>query len=370
LIWVGFVFGANSEQLVDKMSSAEKSTQSSDQGDLITFVLGVGIRGPIISGTYRVGTASITVSYPAQIDFGFPTPIILPKALSTVFEVSWRDTSHLVAQKLLSKKPESQFPILDVLEKINELLLAYKLVCVGNGEGHGLRTVGKHDLLFSLPFVNGKQVDFSMGLRAYRSEYSWALPRSIHPEDPSGTTNLAKPHISMATYPVARRYVRCFELLEHGYYTEAVIVAFSVLDDLVQQVLHDHMSKNGMASKKDRNALLRGIKEQRLKLYLGQVLKILTGKSLQEMWPEAPAALDWLNSTRNKVAHQGYRADSTAAKAIYVCIKVLVVLHQNQILHCEFPVEMFRHAKIIAAWTENPPAWVPQDKMAESFDFE
>ena len=276
-----------------------------------------------------------------------------------------------VAQQLRSKKAEQLFPILDVLEKINELLLAFKLVRIGHAEGIGLKTIGKQDLLFHYSSVNGKpEGGFMMGLRTYRSEYPWAYPESIHPEDPLGTTNLAEPHIGMGTYPVARRYVRCFELLEHGYHTEAVIVAFAILDDLVQQVLHDHLCKKGMTAIKDRNALLIGIKEQRLKLYLGQVLKIVTGKSLQEMWPEAPAALDWLNSTKTNYAHAGSRADYfAAAKAIYVCIKVLVTLHKNKMVHCEFPVEMFRHAKLIAAWTENPPAWVPQGKQAEAFDF-
>jgi hypothetical protein len=342
------------------VASAKKSTQSSDQGDLIQFFVAVGIRGPIASGSYQVGQTTIIVSYPPAISVA-PRPVILPQGLSTLFEVSWRDVRQVIARKLQSKKAERHFPIFYALEKVNKLLLAYKLVRIGHLDGWGLRTIGKDDVLISFSMVNGQPVgDLSAPLRT-----SWT-----YEEDPLGTTSLASGHIGTDTFPVARRYVRCFELLEHGYYTEALIVTFSILDDLVQQALHDHLSKKGMTSEEERKALLRGIKEQRLKLYLGQLLKILTGKSLKEMWPHAETALEWLNRSRNNAAHQGYRADySTAAKAIYVSIKVLVILHQNKMIDCEFPVEMFRHAKITAAWTENPPKWVPQGKEAEAFDF-
>ncbi len=56
--------------------------------DIITIYIGMGIRGPIAEGDYTVGDAKISISYPLQIDLGFPEPIDLPKSLSTVFTVS------------------------------------------------------------------------------------------------------------------------------------------------------------------------------------------------------------------------------------------------------------------------------------------
>lgn len=339
--------------------------------DQVTYVIGVAIRGPIASGDYEVGRAAITVSYPPAIDFGLPTPIELPKGLSTVFEVTWADKSGATVKKLRSQKAERHHPVYHALEKINELLLAYKLVRVGHAEGKGIRTIGIGDTLFHFNLVNGQHTgDLNMGLKTYQRDYPWAYPNSGHPDDPSGTTEIAKPHIAADTYPIARRYVRCFELLEHGFYTEALIVAFSILDDLTQEMLHGLLIQKGMESRNERNDLLRGIKENRLRLYLGPMLKLLSGKSISEIWGEAETALGWLNKKRNEVAHQGYQADySAAAKAIYACIKTLVVLDQHRLVESAFPVEIFRHAKITAAWSENPPEWVPQGENAESYAF-
>jgi hypothetical protein len=88
------------------------------------------------------------------------------------------------------------------------------------------------------------------------------------------------------------------------------------------------------------------------------------------MWSAGEKAVDWLNRQRNIIAHSGARATrDLAAVGIFGCMKVLTVLHQEGHMKAEFPVEMFRHAKLTAAWTENPPAWVPSGSVAETTDF-
>jgi hypothetical protein len=119
--------------------------------------------------------------------------------------------------------------------------------------------------------------------------------------------------------------------LEHGFYTEAFIVAFSVLDDLAQQMLNRLLTEKGMVSKSEREELLRGIKENRMRIFLGPLLKVLTGKDIFTMWPGSEKALKWLNEKRNHLAHSGSKADyATAAKGIFACVKTLTVLSQNQ----------------------------------------
>lgn len=207
-------------------------------------------------------------------------------------------------------------------------------------------------------------------MKTYPRYYPWAYPNAIDPDDPSGITQLARSHIASDTYKVARRYVRCYELLEHGFYTEAFIVAFSVLDDLVQQMLKRFMMDKGTISEKEAEEILRGIKDNRLKIYMGPMLKVLTGKDITAMWPGSKKALPWLNETRNRLAHSGEKADyATAAKGIFACVKTLTVLSQNQLMEADFTVEFFRHSKITAARTENAPDWVPSGPLAESMDF-
>ncbi len=205
--------------------------------DIITFCVCVGIRGPIAEGDYYVGDAKVHVSYPRQFNFGFG-PIDLPKSLSTVFTVSWKDRNGKTARQLRSKTFERHLPIYEAIDKINEILLAFKLVRIGHSEGCGLRTVGIDDTMWFFSHINDQSIgDLNMRMKFYGRDYPWAGREGIDPDDPRATTQLALPHIASDTYKVARRYVRCYELLEHGFYTEAFIVAFSVLDDVVQQML-------------------------------------------------------------------------------------------------------------------------------------
>jgi hypothetical protein len=337
----------------------------------ITFVIGVGIRGPLEEAEYSVGEVQVGVSYPATVNLGLPTPIELPRSLSTLFVVSWDDTHGRTEARLRSNSFLRHLPIYDAIEAINELLLAFKMVRVGHADGRGIRTIGIGDTLFYFSKIDGDSAgDLNLGLKTYGRYYSWGRRSDKSLDDPLGTTPLAEPHIGTTTLPVARRCVRCYELLEHGFYSEAFIVAFSILDDVVQQMLHELLAEKGIDVADQRDELLRGIKERRLKLYLGPLLKVLCGKDLSALWPKSDSALDWLNRTRNKIAHGGQQADyATAAKAIFACIKTLVVLWQSGLVDAEFTVEIFRHAKITAAWTENAPDWIPSGELAESMDF-
>ncbi|MCP5281044.1 MAG: hypothetical protein H6930_05565 [Rhodoferax sp.] len=293
----------------------------------------------------------------------------LPKSLSTLFVVSWEDKGGKTSSRLNGKGFERHLPIYDALAAISDLLLAYKLVRIGHADGRGLRTIGIGDTLVYFSAIDGVQAgDLNIGLKNYEGNSAWLGVQSN--VDPHGTTAIATPHIGSDSLPLARRYVRCFELLEHGFYSEAFIVAFSVLDDLVQQVLHESLCEKGLVSKTERDELLRGIKENRLKLYLGPILKLACGQDIATMWPASTAALEWLNSTRNRIAHSAEAVDFAAAsKAIFACLRVVVALKESGLTTSEIPVELFRHAKITAAWTMEAPTWVPKGDIAESMDF-
>ncbi|MBL0167667.1 MAG: hypothetical protein IPP85_11205 [Propionivibrio sp.] len=309
------------------------------------------------------------MSYPTDINLGFAV-LELPKSLSTLFVVSWEDKGGKISSRLTGNGFERHLPIYDALAAIAELLLAYKLVRIGHADGRGLRTIGIGDTLIYFSAIDGVQTgDLNVGLKNYEGNSAWLGVKAE--VDPHGTTAIAAPHVGSDSLPIARRYVRCFELLEHGFYSEAFIVAFSVLDDLVQQVLHESLCEKGLASKTERDELLRGIKENRLKLYLGPVLKLACGRDISTMWPASTAALEWLNSTRNRIAHSAEAVDyAAAAKAIFACLRVVVALKESGLTASEIPVELFRHAKITAAWTMEPPAWVPKGELAESMDFQ
>ncbi|MFZ5524370.1 MAG: hypothetical protein ACOY9D_09870 [Pseudomonadota bacterium] len=335
----------------------------------IAYTVCVGIRAPIKPGEYHVRDRRIQVSYPAVINLDI-LKLELPKSLSTMFVVSWEDRDGSTVNQIRSSSFERHLPIYEVLGVISELLLAFKLVRVGHLDGRGLRTVGIGDTLLYFTSIDGVTSggDLNVGLKNYEGNNAWMGVSTTF--DPHGTTNLAEPHIGTKTFPLARRYIRCYELLEHGFYSEAFIVAFSILDDFVQQTLHELLESKGLALQSERNELLRGIKENRLKLYLGPILKLAFGHDIEALWSGSGKALEWLNGTRNRIAHAAETVDhATAAKGIFACLKILVVLNECGVTTVELNVELFRHAKITAAWTLNPPDWVPTGKIAESLDF-
>lgn len=332
----------------------------------IQFTIGIGIKGPIAQGIYQVRGCEVDVSYPVAINLGSdPTP--LPNGLSTVFSVKWSDSTGQDTKHLLSGTYHRHLVIHGALSAINELLQAYKLVRLGHIDSCGVRSIGIYDTLFYFATIDGVPTGhLNVGLKSHFHD-----PFAENPHDPFGTTALATPHIAQPTLPVARRFLRCYELLEHGFYSEAFIIAFSILDDLTQEMLHAQLQIKGMSSKSDRDALMRGIKENRLKLYLGPVLKITSGHTISELWPKAEKALEWLNKIRNNIAHGGFGADyHSAAVGIYACIKLLHTMHSSNLILAEFPVYFFRHAKITASWTLNPPDWIPFGPQAESMDYD
>jgi hypothetical protein len=325
----------------------------------IHYCVGIGICGPIVEGNYQVGSVQVAVSYPGALDFGLG-PQALPQGLSTLFIVSWEDLSGEDCNRLRSKTHHRHLVIHKALDAINEILLAYKMARPGHIDGVGIRTIGICDTLFSFARIDSDPVgDLNVRLRSASSR------------DPLDTTAIAKDHIASGTYPVMRRYTRCYELLEHGFYSEAFVIAFSIMDDLIQEMLHTLLETKGMQEKNERNEFLRVIKENRLRIYLGPLLKVLCGKSISDLWPMADIALRWLNKTRNEITHGGYTGNySIAAVGIYACVKTLVTLHRSDMMIAEFTVQFFRNAKLTASWTDSPPDWVPRGPVAESMDFE
>lgn len=327
---------------------------------IVQFAICLSIRGPIRPGEYKVDKAKIEVSYPTQIALGLPGPVYLPVGCSTLFTVSWQDKDNSTSKMLESKSQERHLPIHDALALISKLMMAFKLVRVGHADGSRIRTVGISDTLFYYSMINGRPTgDLNMGLSLDPHLHPWAV-RAPDPWDRSGTTDLALPHIDTDSFPIARRFIRCFELLQHGFYKESVIISHAILDDTAQNVVRAQLSSKQIKESKSQEALLRAIKEERLSIYLGPLLKILSGTSIEEIWPESSQAIKWLNTTRNKIAHAGI-GDSrdNACTAIFVSTKAIAALHRRGLVQCEFPVGMLRAARIAAAWTKQPEPWVP-----------
>lgn len=336
------------------------------QPDLIEYQIAVGFRGKIAAGAYYAGEKTVLVSY--MPDDAFEYDINLPQELTTLFRVVWFDVDGETATQLRSGTYAKFQPEKDAISAINAVIQAFKLVRLRWGVALGIRSVGAIDVLLSAPFVNGDRLWLTTrkppapGAAYYNAAEAEREVRT--------SAVLARPHIGTPTFPVARRYVRCFELFDAGLYEEAIIIAHSILDDLIQRCIDDLLQKAGV-NRKDREKTIRSITNDRWKVYLGPMLKDLSGKTLEEVWNDSPAALAFLNKTRNNIAHAGAAAESgTAAHCLFASVKATAALHSANLVSAEFPEGLYPKAWEMAAITIGRPVWVAAAGATEDQSFD
>lgn len=343
--------------------------------------LAVAIRGPLLPGIYRLNEAEIIVSYPSSAQL-LGKEWELPRGLCTTLVVAWAEKDGRPRKEVIAFYHDSATrPALGrALTYINQLFMAYKLARLNHIDTRHIRTVGEADVLYFYVLADGEQVGTSSSSMALIG-FPQAAPQTfeaiqvkdgkaetvIYEDmsqfDPYSTTFLAVQHFAGKTHPEGRRLVRCFELEEHGYYAEALIIAFAVLDDLVQEMLRRLLRTRGLTAVQEQNLLLRGIKENRINSFLGPLLKLVHGKSLAELWPESSKALTWLNKTRNEVAHGGVTVTKREAiLSVYVVLHCLRVLNTDNAISVDIPDEVYKYGAILAKRVPNVPAWVPKDK--------
>lgn len=97
------------------------------------------------------------------------------------------------------------------------------------------------------------------------------------------------------------KIIRAVELLNSGYHTEALLISFSVLDESVQEALRTLIRERDIANP---DGIIRAISEKRLSTYLGPLLKLLTGHSLEEENQELWKNLGICNKYRNNAIHE------------------------------------------------------------------
>lgn len=106
--------------------------------------------------------------------------------------------------------------------------------------------------------------------------------------------------------PILRRVMSSIDLINLGFHTESFVNLFSIVDDLTQEVIKAGMSLKGLKAD-EQEKLLRGIKEERLKLYLCNLAKLCGWKSLEEADKELYANVLKVNTCRNDIMHGSLR---------------------------------------------------------------
>lgn len=131
------------------------------------------------------------------------------------------------------------------------------------------------------------------------------------------------------TPPLVERIMNSLDLVNLGFFTEAFITTFSLLDDLTQNVLKVGLSKKGLSAKQQME-VLRSIESERLKIYLTYILKLCDWDSLEDSNLELYKELLKTNELRNKIMHGGALVGrKECVEAMDIMIQVVDWLRQN-----------------------------------------
>ena len=116
---------------------------------------------------------------------------------------------------------------------------------------------------------------------------------------------------------VTRRIMGCLDLFNLGFYTEAFVSCFALLDDLVQSVVEAGLQKKGLGEDKT-EGLLRAIEKERMNRYLCTLLPLCGMDGLDTANADLYGRLvkrpkSSTNYVRNEVMHNNLRLNRQLA---------------------------------------------------------
>jgi hypothetical protein len=127
----------------------------------------------------------------------------------------------------------------------------------------------------------------------------------------------------------AKRIMSSIDLVNLGFFTEAFVAAFALLDDMVQRVVAGGLEAKGFAEK-EQSDFSRSIREDRLNNYLNRVVKLCDWTALEDVDSELNKKMLKTNRLRNSVMHGDRElARAEALEAISVIVRVIDHLRGN-----------------------------------------
>jgi hypothetical protein len=197
----------------------------------------------------------------------------------------------------------------EVLRRVNYFLAIVQAADDDPYRTIALRDVGELDLFFH-NLTYGETVVFSRGTPSFfgaldaAGEDRAAIPSDLPPQ--------LAPEWLLLT--------RAAHLVNHGFQSEAVLVAFSLLDLKVQEFLTTRFPN---LSTDEGGELLRVVESRRLNRYLGLMMRLCTGASPLDT-KDGADELAWLNRLRNGLIHDAEACSIADAQRALLIVKRLL----------------------------------------------
>lgn len=242
---------------------------------------------------------------PTRFDIAYPATFALweghelATGLSTVIKVSFEKTFTGDEEFFREWLRTNDVSVVrdEILPRLNNFLLAIKATQPDLFLTSTLRNIGELDLVFVNLYLNDEIVMSRASVTMVGPG-----PDSLDMPDPDA---LSKP-VSV----VRSRLLRAVDLVHHGYPSEAVLVAFALLDLQTQDFLVDRLPNLNTDAGR---ALLDRIERQRLKTYLGPLMRMCVG--VTPLDDQALAyGLTEVNRLRNDAIHRAHEISTYDAQ--------------------------------------------------------
>lgn len=242
--------------------------------------------------------------------------------------ISLETSSYVELEEYTDKVPKikalDKSILLNHIEKIN---YAIDLVRFSYKDGKftnmlRVRNIGEQDFIFHKLIINSKHIT-----SGFSASYGDKTASHVEIEKLSESVPFEW-----------RTFTRAKDLLHLGFFNESLIIGFNLLDYCVQKTIKSLMIN--LTSDSEKEELLRQIKEQRLKTYLGTLFKTLTGK---EFYDEKITAkkLEKLNLKRNKIVHSGQNCSyEEVCESLQTIFHAIKGLNEKANQNFELPLEI------------------------------
>lgn len=205
---------------------------------------------------------------------------------------------------------------------------------VGKDSRH-IRQIGRIDIKYCVISSNNKLELIWQNESITKNKHFMKMASCLFPNMiiKNGPTANPVPYIS-------RRLLSVMDLINLGFYSEAFISSFSLLDDLVQEVVKAGLEKKGMEEKKQKE-LLRAIKEDRLNHYLNNILPLCDMKAMDKENEGLYKELKKKNTLRNNIVHNSKIIErKECLESTLIILNSILWLRQNPFGYKipEFPI--------------------------------
>jgi len=214
------------------------------------------------------------------------------------------------AAKTWARKHASAIIADIILARVNEFVLQVKRVYPKAILTGTMRNIGDVDLIYSYLLFEGETI-YCRSSPAMSSCLGVPVPALLL----EGTDPLPGPGLENAIpfRHLSREWIaitRAVDLVNHGYFEEALLVSFALLDALAQDFLKQNLPNLGKDEALD---LVDRIESRRLTTFLGPLMRVCLGASPFDDH-EYRKDVRWLNRKRNAIVHDGEHCSRTESQ--------------------------------------------------------